>query len=212
MQRKALGMVTTTILALLTAACGADGPSAPARAAPAVVANRSWAGMARERPVAALRDTVTVLRRIVPLRRELATTAVIGPSGGDIRIGAAGVLVHFPAGAVAVPTTITMTAPAGWQVAYEFEPHGIQFAEPVTITQDLRKTIAVWAPSLLRTLEGDYYDDTTGDPYLDPRHLVANVKEHMGGSVNRRAMLLSFDIHHFSGYLVSSGRSGGGPR
>ena len=214
MPRNALGIVATAGLTLVAAACGVDGPSAPGRAAPgraapAAAAIRIVSGAVRGRPIASALDTVSVLRRVVPLRSDVADTVVIGPSGGDIRLSAAGVTVHFPAGAVAVPTTIVMTAHAGWQVAYDFQPHGIQFAQPVTIRQDLRRTIAQWAPALLSRLEGDYYDDTTGSPFLDRWQLVATVKEKLGGSCDRRAMLLIFQIHHFSGYLVSSGRSGG---
>ncbi len=208
MQRKALGMLATT-LTFFAVGCGVDGPSAPTRAAPTALDTRVVAGARRGRPAASVLDTVSVLRRIVPLRSDIVQTAVIGPSGGDLRLGTAGVVVHFPAGAVAVPTTITMTAHAGWQVAYDFEPHGIKFAQPVTITQDLRKTLAVWSPALLNSLEGDYFDDSTGSVFLDPWKLVATVKEHLDGSCDRRAMLLTFQIHHFSGYLVSSGRSGG---
>ena len=209
MPRKALGTVATTFLTLVVAGCGVDGPSAPSRAAPTVVASRVVGRGIRVRPLASVLDTVSVLRRISPLRSDIVDTAVIGPAGGDIRIGAAGVSVHFPRGAVAVPTSIVMTAHAGWDVAYDFEPHGIQFAQPVTITQNLRGTLAVWAPSLLPSLEGAYFDNSTGNVFLDPTHLVATVKEHLGGSCDRRSMVLTFQIHHFSGYLVSSGRSGG---
>lgn len=210
MRRNTLGMVATTLLTFLAAGCGVDGPSAPARAASTAADSRATGGLTRGRPSASALDTVSVLRRIVPLRANIVNSAVIGPRGGDIRVGAAGATIHFPAGAVAVPTTITMTARAGWEVAYDFEPHGIRFAQPVTITQDLRKTVAFWTPRLLTSLEGDYFDDSSDGAFLDPWQLVATVKEHLGGSCDRKNMLLEFDIHHFSGYLVSSGRKGTG--
>lgn len=209
MQRNALRLIATTVLTCFAAGCGADGPSAPGRAAPAVDASRLVDGVAPGRPVQSVLDTVSVLRRIVPVRSDLVQTVVIGPAGGEIRVAGAGLSVHFPAGAVAAPTSITVTAHAGWQVAYDFQPHGLQFAQPVTITQNLRGTLAQWAPSLLPRLEGDYYDDSTGSPFLDPWNLVAAVKEHLPSTVDRRALMLRFDIHHFSGYLVSSGRTGG---
>lgn len=208
MQRNALGLAATAVLTLFAVGCGADGPSAPGRAAPNVEASRLVDGVARGRPVQSVLDTVSVLRRIVPIRTDLVQTAIIGPAGGDMRISEAGVTVHFPAGAVAVPTTITMTAHAGWQVAYDFQPHGLQFAQPVTITQNLRNTVARWFPPLLARLEGDYYDDTTGSPFLDRWALVAAVNEHLPSTCDRRSLTLRFAIHHFSGYLVSSGRSG----
>lgn len=212
MPRNVLGLTATAVLTFLAVGCGADGPSAPGRAAPSAEASRFVEGSARGRPVQSVLDTVSVLRRIVPVRSDLVQTVVIGPRGGEIRIAGAGLAVRFPAGAVAEPTSITVTAHKGWQVAYDFEPHGIQFAQPVTITQNLRGTLAQWAPSLLPRLEGDYYDDSTGSPFLDPWNLVATVKEHLPSTYDRRALTLRFDIHHFSGYLVSSGRTGPGSR
>ena len=60
---------------------------------------------------------VVVLKRNVPLSTSMSATKLIGPGGGTIAIGRAGINVIFPAGAVAAPVRITVTAPAGRSVA-----------------------------------------------------------------------------------------------
>ncbi|MEO8835691.1 MAG: hypothetical protein ABI364_03030, partial [Caldimonas sp.] len=73
-----------------------------------------------------------------------SASATIGPSGGTL-VGPDDVRVEVPAGALAQATTITVTrssvgAPdlpasaASAPAMYEFTPHGLQFAVPVTIS------------------------------------------------------------------------------
>ena len=57
----------------------------------------------------------------------------IGPRGGRIEIAEAGVALTVPAGALTEPVEITVRAPAGAEMAFEFEPHGLQFLTPATI-------------------------------------------------------------------------------
>src|SRR5689334_14824217 len=87
-------------------------------------------------------DTGLVLKRLTPLTSDISASAVIGPKGGSIKLDGAGAKIDIPAGALSEATTITMTALAGANVAYEFQPHGITFAQPVKVQQDLRVT---WA-------------------------------------------------------------------
>lgn len=215
MKRRAIG-VLTTVLALGTLACNVDAPSAPARSdgGPALSAATmrvarplSGIGGAATAATTAL-DTVFVLRRTAALRADVSKSAEIGPAGGEIRIGEAGARIIFPPGALDVATTITMTARAGWDVAYEFAPHGIRFAQPVRIEQDLHGTLAARFPALLQGLQGSYYDKPLDESFIDPWHLYATIRENLPGKSDRRTMELTFQIHHFSGYLVSSGRSG----
>jgi hypothetical protein len=53
------------------------------------------------------------------------SSAVITPAGGEIRT-AAGDRIVFPAGAVAEPTTITLTSSSTY-AGVELEPHGLRF-------------------------------------------------------------------------------------
>jgi hypothetical protein len=151
-------------------------------------------------------DTALVLKRLTPLDSTISVTAVIGPNGGAIKINAAGGKIDIPAGALSEPTTITMTALAGPNVAYEFQPHGLTFAQPVKIQQDLRYTWASVYPQLLGMAHGGYYDRSLDSSFVDPGKLFVTLKEHELGYLESNATQLKFYINHFSGYLVTCGR------
>lgn len=154
-------------------------------------------------------DTVLLLKRTSPLEADISLTAVIGPEGGEIKIREAGGKIDIPAGALKDSVTITMTAKAGWDVAYEFEPHGLVFDLPVKLQQDLRGTFADQYPSLIPTLQGSYYDTSLAEMYCGGWNLFGRVKENMPASYDQNVKQLKFEIHHFSGYLLSSGFKGG---
>lgn len=68
-------------------------------------------------------------------RREARTnSAVIGPSGGTLFVGANRLVV--PAGALTEPTLITGTVPADTIAAIHFEPQGLQFRKPAGLVLD----------------------------------------------------------------------------
>jgi hypothetical protein len=73
------------------------------------------------------------------LRNPVQVSKTIGPSGGTISIPATGLTVSFPAGAVAAPITITITADEKY-VAYKMAPAGTMFLQDVTVTQSLSTT------------------------------------------------------------------------
>jgi len=151
-------------------------------------------------------DTGLVLKRLTPLDSDISVSAVIGPNGGSIRINEAGGKIDIPAGALSEPTTITMTALAGANVAYEFQPHGINFTQPVKVQQDLRSTWASVYPQLLGIAHGAYYDRTLDSTFVDPGKLMMQVKEHEIGYLETNATQLKFYVGHFSGYVVLCGR------
>lgn len=153
-------------------------------------------------------DTALILRRVTPLAQNLSASAVIGPLGGSIKIDSAGVKIDIPAGALSGSTTITMTALAGPNVAYEFQPHGLVFAQPVKVQQDLRVTWAGTNPALLNTAHGGYYDNSLDSSLVDPLNALILLKEHELGYLDANKTQLKFYIGHFSGYVVTSGRSG----
>ena len=150
-------------------------------------------------------DTVVTLKRLTALASRITVTAVIGPEGGELWIPSAGGRIIFPAGAVAVPTVISMTAKAGLEVAYDFQPH-MTFPVPVRVEQDLRTTQAARHPVMLSRLGGAYFEGDLERNYVDVSHLRTRVKELRAGSVDRERKLLVFYVNHFSGYLASSGR------
>jgi hypothetical protein len=146
------------------------------------------------------RDTVIVLQRDVPLAAPVTVTKIIGAEGGRLVVPGTGLTMDFPAGALVAPTPITVTALPGRGVAYEFGPHGITFAKPVTIRQDLEPTVLNrWTAQWVR-LKGGYFKSQTD---LLSRLLRAVVSELLPATTDVSNMEVRFDIRHFSGYLVA---------
>jgi hypothetical protein len=125
-----------------------------------------------------------VLTREVPLDRDEVVSETIGRWGGVIRLPRAGLTVVVPRGALDGPTRITVTAPAGDLLGYQFEPHGLQFDRPVTVTQEISSDAAAGG------LEAIYFD---GD--LLPEVTVLEVRP--VATYSSRAV---FRLEHFSGY------------
>ncbi len=104
----------------------------------------------------------------------------VGPEGGIIN-GPDGCKLEIPAGALDSKVTITITKASGTAAGasfagsiYEFEPHGLQFAESVTVTipfdaneygGDISKLKLLWAALLegpWEALEKSVVDSTSG--------------------------------------------------
>jgi hypothetical protein len=56
----------------------------------------------------------------------------VGRYGGTIKVGPHS--LYIPAGALSGPVAITATASSGKQVKVDFQPHGLRFQEPATLT------------------------------------------------------------------------------
>ena len=154
-------------------------------------------------------DTSLVLKRLVPLASDISVSATIGSGGGTIVLQAAGGKIDIPPGALAQPTLITMTARAGANVAYEFEPHGLVFSQPVKLQQTIKGTWAEAYPVLLKGMHGSYWGQVALDSaFIDKDKYFALVKEHEMGYFEQNASQLKFYLNHFSGYLVSCGFTG----
>jgi hypothetical protein len=125
-----------------------------------------------------------VLNRSEPLRRDEVVSATIGRNGGTIRLPNAGLTVTIPRGALNANTRITVTAPAGDLMGYEFAPHGLQFERPVTLTQEITRREAADG------LEGIYFEGE-----LQPTVTVLEVRP---VTISREHAV--FRIDHFSGY------------
>lgn len=145
-------------------------------------------------------DTVVAVKRTQPLPSTLRVSRTIGFLGGTLSIPSAGVSIYFPIGSVLRSTTVTMTAPAGSAVAYEFGPHGTRFLVPPIITQKL--TGLDLAGAQPTSLIGAYFTD------LDEVNLatgVSLVTELLNITVVLGGNSVSFPVQHFSGYLVAMG-------
>jgi hypothetical protein len=138
-----------------------------------------------------------------------SATKVIGPAGGTLGLGATGLQLRVPRGAVLVDTRFTVTALPGNVVAYDFEPHGSVFLQPLSFVQSLGGTNfdhVKLPPGYVPDFNGAYYvspsqiDQTTG---------VASVQEIIpaDAEVTLQGKSLSFPIWHFSGYMISTGRA-----
>jgi hypothetical protein len=151
-------------------------------------------------------DTASVLARLVPLDSDLSATGLIGPRGGELRIDAAGVRVVFPSGALRTIMPITVIATKGRTVAYDFEPHGTTFWAPVMIEQDIGRTTAS-VGSLPRIMYGAYYGTSLDSSYVDNARTLVKVRETQLGYVDAATRKIKIFVGHFSGYMVSVGRS-----
>jgi hypothetical protein len=145
-------------------------------------------------------EVVGLLKRTEPLTESVSASAIIGPLGGKLQIRGAGLRVNFPRGAVTAPTRITVTAIRGANVAYLFEPHGITFNAPVTISQSLQGT-AAWKTPLADSLGGSYFERLL----VDPTESYARSLEKRPARLKDSKTRLEFSIEHFSGYMVSTG-------
>ncbi|HET9425333.1 MAG TPA: hypothetical protein VFO55_08185 [Gemmatimonadaceae bacterium] len=147
-------------------------------------------------------DVVGILRRTEYLPPGLSASDVIGPEGGHLQIGRAGLRVEFAPGAVSRPTRISVTAIGGRFVAYRFQPHGLVFDAPVTLRQNLRKTTAWREPLLAGQLQGSYFEKLL----VDASGQYAGTTERRAAKLRDESRFLEFTIEHFSGYMVSTGK------
>lgn len=182
------------------AACGEPGSPTAAPEAPAGVAEAPVAGIGE---ILDAPQQVQTLLRATPLAAPVSASREIGIFGGWIGLPGTGGSIFFPPGAVTRPTRITMTAPAGAAVAYEFAPHGINFIVPPIITQELN---GIAVPADARLFAG--YFANLADVNLATG--VGAVTELLDVSTSFGLRTARFPIGHFSGYLIATGRSRGG--
>jgi hypothetical protein len=95
-----------------------------------------------------------------------------------------------------------VAARAGDLVAYEFQPHGTVFAKPIQLTQDLKGT-SFYKLDNHGTVEAAYF---ASPEQLDEGTDTALVDEFLPVSADLTNAKLKFDVGHFSGYMLSSGR------
>lgn len=145
--------------------------------------------------------TVTVVQRNAPLPAPLTASAVFGVLGGTLNIPGAGLKVVIPPFALTSAKRITVTAVAGSQVAYEFQPHGTQFLVPLLVTQNLNGTNAV-SGGLLSPVFAGYFANASD---LNPLSNTGLVSEVLSVSLSLLTKSATFPVFHFSGYLVATG-------
>jgi hypothetical protein len=139
--------------------------------------------------------------RTKPLAKAITVKKTIGRQGGSLSIKEAGVTVIVPSGALDRDTEITMTARAGYLLAYDFEPHGVTFKVPLVFNQSLNNTnVGLLSPLALKL---GYYEN----PSLLGK-TTALVSEVLQGVTSILTRTFTAPIKHFSGYIVICGRAG----
>ncbi len=194
MQKHWKSCVRLAVVAML-AACSAD-PNVTATTAPLQPQAAAQALQVGPLPVGTL-SAVHPLTRRNPLRNDVSTSATIGAAGGTLRLSQVGLTITVPPGAVTAPTNFTVTALAGTEVAYEFEPHGTVFRRPLTAVQELRGTRHTLAQA---ALVAGYFPDRSS---LSASGLGMMVSERIAGAVDLRRASFTWPIQHFSGYIVA---------
>ena len=202
------GVVATSLAAGTLAACSTDtaGVTAPA-ASGALAGSESGAldaAIDSVLEVASSLTRATALTRKVPLSGTLAAAAVITPErGGVLELHDAGLTVTVPPSAVSAPMVIWVSARPGKLVAYEFGPHGTQFNVPIRVKQDLKPTS--WYRLVDRSqVEAGYFKDAS---QIDATTGTAMIDEFLPIELTQAASRLEFDVSHFSGYLLSTGKT-----
>jgi hypothetical protein len=222
MKRSVLTLFAAAVTAVAVVACNSDHVAAPTpSAAPVAAAPGGPSGsllggllggttslvggvVNTVTDILAVDELLPVLKRRQSLDHDVTWTFVAGPWGATSRNPETGLTIVIPRGALSQNTTITVKAPAGDVMAYQFEPHGLQFAKPVELRQDL--TLADLTALLgLTKITGAYYASPTLD--YDPAAGTAHVDELEPTSVDLLSLSTTIDIRHFSGYIVACGRS-----
>jgi hypothetical protein len=195
MRARSLSSLFAAVALFAAAGCGGtDNPTSPsAAAARPVPTETAHHSLLFSSPV-----NVKPLQRTTPLAAPITVSKYIGILGGTIAIPQAGLSVVVPPLAVTSTKLFKITALAGSNVAYTFEPHGTNFTLPLVATQSLKNTQAQ-AGGLIDPLSlsvGYFTDDNN----------VNLVSELLTVGVNLLNQTSVVTLWHFSGYMWSTGR------
>jgi hypothetical protein len=151
------------------------------------------------------------LLRTNPLPTTVVVTKTVPSGGGGIDVPGTDFQLQVPNGAFTGKSmTFTIIAYAGNTVAYDFQPHGFVFLKPLKAVQQLGHTN--WKSF---NLPAGFYPNWAGAYFANPSQIDlstgrALINEFMPGGVNVGGATMTWQIPHFSGYMVSTGRDSGG--
>lgn len=148
-----------------------DGPSATANQRSRLPGSRAYLTSASSKR--------TFLRCVTP---EAMGAALIGPSGGELRVGPHRLIV--PAGAVPHPTEISGYVPADSTITIWLEPHGMIFRKPVGLQLDASNCESI--PDVIYV--GDAADGAT---------------EYIRAEYSALWKTVAAPLDHFSGYAIA---------
>jgi len=151
------------------------------------------------------------LMRTTPLPADVVVVKTVPSGGGGISVPGTDFQLQIPNGAFQGRSmTFTIRAYAGNVVAYDFEPHGVTFLKPLKAVQQLGHTN--WKSF---DLPAGYYPNWAGAYFATPSQIntatgQALINEFMPGGISVGGATMTWEIPHFSGYMVSTGRAGSG--
>jgi hypothetical protein len=120
-----------------------------------------------------------------PTTQSYTATQVIGPLGGVMKVGPHAFVV--PPGALASDVKITATAPAGDYAVVDFQPQGLRFAKPTSLTLSYSNCGLVQGLLLRVAYVGDN----------------RSILELVQSSNNVFSRTVSGRVDHFSGYAIA---------
>ena len=142
------------------------------------------------------------VRRQQPMAAEVSWSFDVDAAGTAVHYPSAGLTITVPPGAVAGPTHITVFALRGATLAYRFEPHGLQFAQPIQLTQSLHGLLLDGASQPIPRLFAGYFaDDSLATDAVTGN---ARVIEILPVQIDVGAHNAILSVRHFSGYTVAS--------
>ena len=158
--------------------------------------------------ISAVADALDFQLTAVTWKRQLdgpiTVSQTIDSAGGTISIPETGLTIEFPAGAVASPVAITVTADEKY-VAYKMGPAGTQFGKDVRVIQ-LLDTTSIFGLPLYSALYAAYIADDSLDlsgalPVLElePSTTIFSLLSPLFPQAE------VWTIRHFSRYILASG-------
>lgn len=138
-------------------------------------------------------------------RVSYTVTGTITPAGGTLTIPQTDFSISFPAGAVTSRVSVRITSDPEF-VSYKMDPHGLKFAKPVTVTQQLRYTTVYGVPLTSQLFAAYLADDDLLDlaKIIEALEIIQSTTIFQPGS-SALPETSVWSINHFSRYILASG-------
>lgn len=133
-----------------------------------------------------------------------SVSGTIGYYGGTLSIPGSDFTITFPRGALSTTTTITITSDASGYVSYDMQPHGITFATPVIVTQQLRNT-SVYGTSQAWNSFGAYFPQDLLDLSGILKASETTTTTIFSAPSGSLPEIQTWQLKHFSRYMLASG-------
>jgi len=141
-----------------------------------------------------------------PVATSFTRSIDVDHKGGRIEIPEVGFRLDIPKNAIhgnLGTIHMSVTVLAGNQIAYDFQPTGLTFDQPLQFEQDMRDLAKDASVDPASVLQVSYFKSPAD---LDPAHGTARTYEDLPSGIDFSGHTLKADIWHFSGYIVSWSR------